>query len=83
MLLNGPDVQKKNETKDKFPIKYRPLPYQEEFHNDRYEILNRGVFGGRGSGKSFAGAFEAISWALLNPGSEGLVFEPTEKNFRI
>ena len=46
-----------SEAPDRLPIKYLPLAYQEKFHSDRYKTLFRGVFGGAGSGKTFAGVF--------------------------
>ena len=58
-------------------IKYLPHNAQEPFHNDRYKVLYRGVFGGTGSGKTVAGIFEDISWCIQNPGIVGYVFEPT------
>ena len=59
------------------PIKYVPHPEQRKFHDDRYKVRYRAIFAGAGSGKTFAGIFEALSWAFENPGSVGLIFEPT------
>ena len=59
------------------PIQYNPYPKQKKFHQDRYKVRFRGLFGGTGSGKTMAGIFEDLSWGLENPGSVGIVFEPT------
>jgi len=56
-------------------IEYAPLPSQLRFHllTSRY----RGFSGPVGSGKSFAGAQEALKLAYLNPGCVGLIGSPT------
>lgn len=59
------------------PIKYVPFPEQEMFHRDRYKIRFRAIFAGTGGGKTFAGIFEALSWAFENAGSVGIICEPT------
>lgn len=64
---------------DEIIIPYVPSPKQELFHRDRYKKRYRAIFAGTGAGKTRAGVFEAVSWALDNPGSVGYIFEPTNK----
>lgn len=56
---------------------YEPHSAQLGFHDDRYRVLYRGLFGGTGSGKTRAGIGEAINWAITNPSSVGVIGEPT------
>lgn len=58
---------------------YRPHAGQAQFHNDRYRIKYRGAFAGTGGGKTYAAAFEAISWMWENPGCVGGISEPDLK----
>jgi len=58
-------------------INYYPHRGQMPFHLDRYKVRNRGLLGGTSSGKTRAGAFEAISWCVENPGCFGGIFAPT------
>lgn len=63
-----------------FTFDYRPLPVHHAFHMDTsYE---RTVFGGYGSGKSYALCAEAIAVALEQPGSEILVCRKTIPSLR-
>lgn len=50
---------------------YRPLPHQASFH--RSPARYRALVGGVGSGKTVAGAREALKQAQLHPGSLGLI----------
>lgn len=54
-----------------------PHQGQTKFHKDRIKERWRGLFGGTGSGKTFAGVLEDIYWAISYPGVEGAIFEPT------
>jgi len=63
-------------------IDYYPHPAQLPFHNDRYKVKFRGIIAGTGSGKSKAGAKEALDWAWETPGSQGLIAAPTFRKFR-
>lgn len=56
-------------------IEYAPLPSQLKFH--LLESRYRGFSGPVGSGKSFAGAMEALKLAYVNPGCVGLIASPT------
>ncbi len=40
-------------------------------------MFYRAILAGTGAGKTIAGAFEAVVWALLNPGSVGFLYEPS------
>lgn len=59
---------------------YRPLPIHEPFH--RSTARERSVFGGYGSGKSFALCAEAIAFGLEQPGSEILICRKTVPSLR-
>jgi len=61
----------------KVRLNYWPHRGQLPFHNDRYDVKYRALFGGGGSGKTKAGVFECLSWALNNPGMNGAYFEPS------
>lgn len=54
-----------------------PHQGQISFHKARLRQRWRGLFGGTGSGKTYAGVLEDIYWAINYPGVEGAVFEPT------
>ncbi len=54
-----------------------PHEGQLEFFQSRYRDRWRGLFGGTGSGKTYAGILEVLYWALNYPGVEGAIFEPT------
>lgn len=56
---------------------YKPHALQEEFHNaeDKFKAF----IGGVGSGKTYAGCFEAIKTMLQYPNSMGMVTAPTYK----
>ncbi len=54
---------------------YRPHRAQLEFHSARARF--RAYVGGVGAGKTFAGAAEALRWAVRWPGSTGVVVAPT------
>lgn len=56
-------------------IPYDPLPHQEQFHRARAPV--RLLRGGVGSGKTRAGAAEAIFLALDNPGCDGMIVAPS------
>ena len=58
-------------------LNYFPHAAQRPFHLGRYRWKYRALLGGTGSGKSLAGAKEALDWAWENVGSVGLVAEPT------
>lgn len=58
-------------------IRFRPFKQQMSFHYDRFKYRYRAIFAGTGSGKTAQGVYEAVWWALKNPGSIGLIFEPT------
>lgn len=60
---------------DDIVIQYRPFPKQEMFHNGPEKF--RAFVGGIGSGKTKAGAAEAILNAVENPGSTWLLVAPT------
>lgn len=60
-------------------INYVPHKSQKPFHVDRYKVKYRGLLGGTGSGKSIAGGFESLMWAIEQTGSVGTIFEPTYK----
>jgi PBSX family phage terminase large subunit len=58
-----------------FHFEYRPIPVHEPFHRcTAYEAV---MFGGYGSGKSYALCAEAIALGLEQPGSEILVCRKT------
>lgn len=63
-------------------IDYYPHDKQRPFHEDRYDVKYRGLIAGTGSGKTKAGAKEALDWAWENPGSIGLVAAPAFRKFR-
>src|SRR3990167_770767 len=56
-------------------IPYAPMPKQLQFHDSLHKF--RGFIGGLGSGKSVAGANEAIKLAIQYPGSLGAILAPT------
>lgn len=58
------------------PIHYYPHDRQWPFHQDRYKVKYRGLFGGGGSGKTLCGVYEDLAWMIENPGTTGAVFEP-------
>jgi phage terminase large subunit-like protein len=58
------------------PINYDPHPAQQPFHEQREWWLWRALIGGTASGKTEAGAAEALYWAILYPGSIGAMYEP-------
>jgi len=58
---------------------YTPHATQLPFHQDAEKVKYRGLFGGTGSGKSFAGVAEDVYWCLRHPGIVGYIFEPTYK----
>ena len=63
-------------------VDYRPINYiahegQDAFHRARYYITHRALIAGTGSGKTMAGVYEDLRWALQFPGSTGFIFEPT------
>ncbi len=60
-------------------VDYYPHGGQLPFHLDRYKVRNRGLIAGTSTGKTEAGAFEAIGWCVDNPGCVGGVFAPTFK----
>ena len=60
-------------------VDYFPHKGQLPFHEDRYKVRNRGLIAGTSTGKTEAGAFEAIGWCVDNPGCVGGVFAPTFK----
>lgn len=60
-------------------LNYKPHPSQARFHLDRYAVFARLVRAGTGSGKTFAGGYEAVSLAMQNPGCVVYAFEPTFK----
>lgn len=57
-------------------IPYSATPHQHLFHLARYFFPYRGVFCGRGSGKTVCGLAEALMQATEYPGSVGYVFSP-------
>ncbi len=59
---------------------YRPLPVHHGFH--RSTAYERSLFGGYGSGKSFALCADAISFGLAQPGSEILIARKTIPSLR-
>ena len=59
----------------KVDVDYQPLPSQMEFHAAPEKI--RLFSGGVGSGKTTAGAIEALKLAVQNPGCEGMIISPT------
>jgi len=63
-------------------ISYYPHEAQLPFHNDRYKVKFRGLIAGTGSGKTKAGANEALGWSWENPGSQGLIAAPAFRKFR-
>ena len=63
--------------KIKLSMNYRPHKVQEKFHGDRLKVLWRFIIGGTGSGKTEAGAGEAVYWAIRYPNSVGAIYEPT------
>lgn len=63
-------------------IDYYPHDKQLPFHKDRYKVKYRGLIAGTGSGKTRAGAKEALDWAWENPGSVGLIAAPAFRKFR-
>jgi len=62
-------------------IDYVPHEAQLPFHEDK-AVRFRGLFGGTGSGKSLAGAYEALTWARDYPGSVGLIATPAFRKIR-
>jgi len=58
---------------------YVPHSTQLPFHQDAGVVKYRGLFGGTGSGKSFAGVAEDVYWCIRHPGIVGYIFEPTYK----
>jgi len=60
-----------------YPIKYVAHKGQDPFHRDRYYKTHRALIAGTGSGKTMAGVYEDLRWALKFPGSTGFIFEPT------
>lgn len=60
-------------------IPYTPHEKQAAFHNDRYKVRYRAALAGTGGGKTFAAAFESLSWMLENPYSLGIIGEPDYK----
>ena len=69
----GTEPQRKSVT-----IKYKRTPKQREFHDAVLTHYITGFRSGRGGGKTYAGAQEAIRHALvLMPGSKGGIVAPT------
>lgn len=64
----------------KRPIRYSPLPSQDEFH--ALETRFKGFSGPVGSGKSAALCFEAFKMSYDNPGRTGLIGAPTYNMLR-
>ena len=58
-------------------LRYQPLDHQLAFHKGQGRI--RLASGGVRSGKTFAGAHEALFLALENPGCDGAIVAPTAK----
>lgn len=58
---------------------YDPNSGQRPFHNSRARF--RALFGGRGSGKTAAGAIEALRMVNCRPGWPGIVIAPDNKHF--
>ncbi len=58
-------------------LNYVPLPKQLKFHSSERKF--RGYLGGLGSGKTLAGAYEAVCVAMTWPGTTGFVLAPTNK----
>jgi hypothetical protein len=56
---------------------YAPHPAQLDFHAGRGIFSQRACLCGTGAGKTKAGLFEDIRWALDYPGSVGYIFEPS------
>lgn len=54
---------------------YRPNQTALEFHRSRARV--KGLLGGYGSGKTRAGAEEALDLAMANPGCDGIIVAPT------
>lgn len=52
-------------------LRYVPLPHQDEFHKDTHKI--KGYFGGYGSGKTTAGAWEVLQHVLNTPNGMTLI----------
>lgn len=50
---------------------YKPLPHQDDFHKDTHKI--KAYFGGYGSGKTTAGAWETLIHVLNTPGGMTLI----------
>lgn len=63
-------------------IRYVPHSKQQLFHNDRYTVPFRLISAGTGSGKTFCGVFEILSWLIENNGCVGYIFEPTFRMVR-
>ena len=59
---------------------YRPNPGQKAFHNGTGRF--RGLFGGRGSGKTVAGGLEALRMIQERPGWPGLIIAPDNRHLR-
>lgn len=59
-----------------------PNPYPNApiyFHADRHRYKFRLISSGTGGGKTFAGVFEDLYWAMKYDGCVGYIFEPTYK----
>ena len=58
-------------------IQYRPLPAAHQIHS-KHQVRERALVGGIGSGKTMAGAWDAIlQMTGWNPGMAGMVVAPT------
>jgi len=53
---------------------YIPHLVQAAFHHSKARI--KGLFAGKGAGKTLAGCWHAVWYAIAHPGSTGAVFEP-------
>jgi hypothetical protein len=58
-------------------IRYLPHPAQLNFHAGKGIYSQRACLCGTGAGKTKAGLFEDIRWAIDHPGSVGYIFEPS------
>jgi len=58
-------------------IPYKAHRTQRPFHQDRLTHTWRAIIAGTGSGKTYAGAAEAIFWSAAYPGCVGVIFSPT------
>lgn len=56
-------------------VNYEPLPAQSAFHLERSRV--KCLLGGVGSGKTKAGAAEALNHCLHQPGQDGMIVSPT------